>query len=165
MREGLRIERIEDPAFGAKLYELYAAVIKSHGGTARYNKDYFTAVVGSSSRSSLLEVRAAMQDDDLAGFLVTGRHGDTSYYLHGGTDPRFRALSPSDLLMADAIEEARNQGCVCFNFMASPPEQTTLVRYKEKWGGETRQQQTYTSGMSAMYPLFRLAETLYKRFG
>jgi hypothetical protein len=163
LREGLRIERAVDEAFGARLYELYAAVIESHGGSARYNEDYFTAAVECSTRSELLDVRIAMRDHDLAGFLVTGRHGGTTYYLHGGTDPRFRALSPSDLLMADAIKEARDRGCDCFNFMASPPDQPTLVRYKEKWGGETRQQNTHTAGMGAMYPLFRVAESLYKR--
>ena len=99
---------------------------------------------------------------DVAAFLVTGRHGNTSYYLHGGTELRYRNLSPSDLLMADAIDTARKAGCSCFNFMSSPPKQVSLVRYKEKWGAETRQQKTFTAKLAAIYPLFRASELIHR---
>ena len=163
VREGLVIDYPQDPGSGIDLYEVYAAVVKGHGGSARYNEAYFRSIVEAATQSDLLDVRVARRGTDLAGFLVTARHGDTAYYLHGGTVPEFRKLSPSDMLMADAIEQARINGCTRFNFMASPPDQDSLVRYKEKWGGNTRLQQTYTAGLRATFPLFRLAESVFQR--
>ena len=131
-------------------------------GTARYTERYFTSLAEHSVSNHLVDVRRAVLDTDTAGFLVTGRHADTTYYLHGGTDPGFRNLSPSDLLMADAIRSAREAGCSRFNFMASPPQQDSLVRYKEKWGGETRQLQNYSAKTGVSYPLFRVVESIYR---
>ena len=50
----------------------------------------------------------------------------------------------------------QNQGMECFNFMASPVNQPSLIRYKEKWGGVTRQLRVYE------IPLRRLNSLLFK---
>lgn len=161
-REGLSIERVTDATLGRLIFGIYENTVKSHGGSARYTESYFARLAEHSAADRLVEIRRAIMGADTAGFLVTGRHGDTTYYLHGGTNPGYRKLSPSDLLMADAIRSARDSGCARFNFMASPPKQDSLVRYKEKWGGETRPLQNYTARTGAAYPIFRIVESLYR---
>ena len=63
------------------------------------------------------------------------------------------------------IRWAQAAGCESFNFMSSPPNQPSLVRYKEKWGGVTGVHRTYTMKLGVAYPLFRLAEAIARKLG
>ena len=81
---------------------------------------------------------------------------------HGGSAAEFRQLSSSDLILSEAITAARDAGQFVFNFMASPADQPTLVRYKEKWGAETALIRTYSIALSPAYLLFRGLEGLYR---
>jgi hypothetical protein len=161
-RSGLRVREIDDPAHGQFCFELYASTVKRHGGSLRYNREYFTSLLRLARNGGAVRLYLAEMDSSPVGFAVIARHADTAFYLHGGASAGARHLSPSDLILSEAITAEKEAGCRAFNFMASPADQTTLVRYKEKWGGETRTQHTYTIGTSAAYPLFRLAEKLYR---
>jgi len=161
-RSGLIIERTTDVSHGAILYSMYESAVKHHGGSLRYNAAYFSAVLTLAASSERVNVFIAKLDQDIIGFAVIVYHGDTAYYLHGGANAELRQLSPSDLILAEAIASARSAGCTVFNFMASPAGQPTLVRYKEKWGAETRPLRTYTVRLSPAYPVFRAAEGLYR---
>lgn len=161
-RSGLTVERTTDASHGAVLYGMYESAVKHHGGSLRYNATYFSAVLELAANSERVNVFIAKLDRDIIGFAVIIHHGDTAYYLHGGATAELRQLSPSDLILAEAIASARSAGCSEFSFMASPADQPTLVRYKEKWGAETRTLRTYTVRLSPAYPLFRAAEGLYR---
>lgn len=163
-RSDLQIERLTDPADGQHLYDLYAGTVERHGGSMRYNRRYFSTLVELSSHDQRLQVLAATRDGCIGGYIVVARHGDTACYLHGGTHVEFRKDSPSDLLFDRAIHEARDAGCARFNMMSSPPDQPSLVRYKEKWGGTTRVLRTYTVALRPAYHLFRAAERIYSIF-
>ena len=161
-RSGLDIKRSSDGSLGPSLFAIYERTVKHRGGSLRYNARYFSELLRLSEENPAIQVFAASKGSDLAGFAVIVHHGNTAYYLHGGTVAELRHLSPSDLILADAIASARSAGCEVFNFMASPPDQPSLVRYKEKWGGETRQLRTYSVRLSWSYLLFSAAERLYR---
>ena len=161
-RSGLEVERATDPALGAVLFGMYESAIKHHGGSLRYNAEYFRGLLERSARDASIQAYIAKVYDEIAGFAIIIHHGRTSCYLHGGTAAGFRHLSPSDLILAEAIAAARSSGQSVFNFMASPADQPTLVRYKEKWGAESRPLKTYTIAMSPAYPFFGLLEKLYR---
>lgn len=163
-RAGLQTEVSADPADGRRLFEIYAGTVVRRGGALRYNERYFRSLIGLSMATSQIRVSLATRSGTIAGFVVTAVHADTAYYLHGGVVPEFRKESPSDLLLYEAIVEAQRQGCRKFNLMASPPGQPTLVRYKEKWGGVTRNLETRTIGLRPGYALFRIAEWALHRF-
>lgn len=162
-RSGLRVRAVQDASFASSLFGMYAGTVKRHGGSIRYNERYFESLLGLARSGSPVRLFLAESGAEPIGFAVIARHADSAYYLHGGTTPRGRQLSPSDLILSEAIVAARDDGCSMFNFMASPADQPNLVRYKEKWGGETRSQHTCTIGLSAAYPIFRMAEVLYRR--
>jgi hypothetical protein len=162
-RSDLAVDQTTDPALGPTLFRLYETAVKHHGGSLRYNAGYFRGLLELAGTNSRIRVYTALNDAEIGGFAVVVRHGDIAYYLHGGSRKDLRRLSPSDLILAEAIDDARSAGCNVFNFMASPADQPTLVRYKEKWGGETRELETYTLPASATYPLFRIAESIYRR--
>ena len=160
-RSELTVGEVTDSRVADRLYEIYFNTVKQHGGSIRYNADYFLELIKLSVTQPRLRVFVATKDSDIAGFVVTAQHGGTSYYLHGGADRSYRKDSPSDLLVNHAIHVAQQEGSDTFNLMASPPDQLSLVRYKEKWGGVTRQLHTYTASIRPAYRLFRILEKIY----
>ncbi|MGV6807384.1 MAG: GNAT family N-acetyltransferase [bacterium] len=162
-KAGFEISRIRNPSAGDTLFGIYQATVKLRGGSLRYNAAYFRSLITLSTRNHNLSLLAAEKDGQIAGFLVAIRHMETVYYMHGGTAPEFRRFSPSDLLVNSAIEWGQQLGAEQFNLMTSPDSQPSLVRYKEKWGAETRPHQTYTASINwPLCTLFRSAEKLHR---
>lgn len=160
-RSELAVSEVTDPRAADSIYAMYSGTVKRHGGSLRYNADYFQKLIKLSIVQPLLRVFVATRGSDTAGFLVMARHGTTSHYLHGGADPAYRKSSPSDLLLNHAIHAARLDGSETFSLMASPSDQLSLVRYKEKWGGVTRELRTYTLVLRPSYRIFRILEKIY----
>lgn len=150
---------------GRKIYRLYRDTVTRHKGSVRYTEAYFMALVDVATLRDDIRVLLALRNNEIAGFNVAARHGDTAYYLHGGFDRRFRDSRPAAPLMLASIEWARLGGCQIFNFLSSPSKQPQLVQYKEKWGGTTREHRTYTLPVRATYRLFRIAELAYRALG
>ncbi len=162
VRSGVIVEDASDDRQAAEIYAIYKATLKRHGGGLRYNLVYFEELVRRARENANVRAMLATHSGDVAGFLVVARHGDTGFYLHGGMRHECRHLRPSALLMHRAIQWAQESACDSYNLMSSPPGQESLVRYKEKWGAETREHRTYTLRISAGYHLFRFAERLYR---
>ncbi len=160
-RTELVIDAAKDPVIGDSLFDIYSQTVKRHGGSIRYSAVYFQELIKLSAVQPRLRVLIATRNTDIAGFLVVARHGDTAYYLHGGATPEFQKSSPSDLLLNNAIHNAQQARSQTFSLMASPPQQPSLIRYKEKWGGVTRDLKTYTVILSPSFYLFRVVEKLY----
>lgn len=139
-REGLRARKvsIEDSKY---LYALYKATVARHGGQIRYTLKYFQALTALAEQNQYLDCRVGMpaDRDEPCAFIVIAHDGDTAYYLHGGYDARYAYLRSGYGLMNLAIAYARDNGCKVFNLMTSPADQPALVKFKEKWGGVTRQ--------------------------
>ncbi len=146
----------------ARMFDLYSATIRRHRGSLRYTKAYFENLVELARMNSRIRCMIAQHSDSLAGFTVVARHEGAGFYLHAGSWPSYRDHRPSAMLLNAAIEWARDSGCTRFNLMASPATQPTLVKYKEKWGAETRPHRTYTLALRPAYRVFRLAEKLYR---
>lgn len=143
-REGLRTQKVaaRDSKY---LYMLYKATIARHGGQTRYTPEYFHALANLAEHDQNLDCRLGFSSDrdEPCAFIVVAHDGDTAYYLHGGYDARYAYLRSGYGLMSLAIAHARDSGCERFNLMASPVDQPALVRFKEKWGGFTKNLLTY----------------------
>jgi lipid II:glycine glycyltransferase (peptidoglycan interpeptide bridge formation enzyme) len=137
-REGIEIRpaRLSDARF---LYESYQATVKRHAGQLRYTPRYFEALCRLAETSQEVTGLIAVTPHELpCGFIVTARSGEDAFYLHAGFDHEHANGRPSYALLCTAITEAREKGCNRFNMMASPAHQPMLVRFKEKWGGQTQ---------------------------
>jgi len=143
-RAGLEIVGNPDAVLADAAYRLYRETVGRNKGNLRYKPGYFQALARLSETHPALRFLFALKDKQVAGFAVVALHGDTVYYLHGGTEPAYRRHSPSDLLLYEAIRWAQERGASCFNLMSSPSKQASLINYKEKWGGVTREHLTYT---------------------
>jgi hypothetical protein len=164
MRSPLEVADASDPSQGEALFDLYRDTVSRHGGGLRYTAAYFCALINLAKSHSQLRCLLAVLDDQLVGFEVVACHGQTAYSLHGCTSPDFRKYSTSDLLTYSAIAWAKEQGLRRYNLMASPRGRTSLIRYKEKWGGVTRQQKTYELALKPIpTAMFNKASSLYHK--
>jgi len=163
LRSGLDLVDASDPADAARIYELYHATLERNDGSLRYNTTYFGELIQLAQRHSGLRVLLARKDDSIVAFTVVALHGSMSYYLHGAFDWAMREYLPSAMLLNEAIEWAKAQGSESFNLMSSPQGQDSLIKYKERWGAETREHRTYTLPVRASYHVFHLAERVYRQ--
>ena len=139
----LQVKPAFAPSHGDQLYRLYRDTVARHGGALRYNAAYFRALVELSISQPGVRCLLAAAGGVIGGFVVVVKDGTTAYYLHGATVPAMKHLGVTDLLLLEGIEWARSQGAEVFNLMSSPPGQSSLIRYKEKWGGVTGTNRTY----------------------
>jgi hypothetical protein len=131
------------PSQGDTLYRLYRDTVTRHQGALRYNAPYFRGLIQLAKEDLRLRCLLAVYDEKIIGFLVLALSGSTAYYLHGATDMTCQHYRPADLLFHEAITWARDAGIQSFNMMASPLQQQSLIRYKEKWGCTSKPQYTY----------------------
>ncbi len=139
VRSELKIVEADNDIDANEIYDLYRRIVTKHSGRLRYNKVYFANLLTLSVTNADLRFFIAKKGRELAAFLVTANEGDITYYLHGATNAKLQQFRPSDLLFKHAICEAKEHGSNTFNMMASPNHQRSLVRFKEKWGGTTRE--------------------------
>jgi lipid II:glycine glycyltransferase (peptidoglycan interpeptide bridge formation enzyme) len=139
-REGLRVRKAQLEDYRS-LHALYTETVDRHQGQIRYSLKYFQALTTLAEHNKNLDCRVALpaDSDEPCAFIVVAHDGDVAYYLHGGYDQRYARLRAGYGLMSLAIAHARDRGCKAFNLMASPANQPDLVKFKEKWGGITRQ--------------------------
>jgi hypothetical protein len=119
---------------GAALHALYHSAVRRNRGSLRYTRAYFERLV----RCPGVRVHARAENGRPVGMAIVARHGDTAYYLHAGTDPKAMGTGLADLLVCEAMAAAVAEGARRFDFLSSPAAQPGLVRFKEKWGGQTR---------------------------
>lgn len=151
-----------DLSQGKTLFKLYHATVKRHHGSMRYNEKYFKELIKLSIKDSRLRCLLAKIDNNIIGFIVVACHCENAYYMHGGMDYRFRQFYPSDILFMNAILWAKQKDMVSFNMMASPENQQSLVSYKEKWGGITKDQKIYELDLSVFKAkMFRVVEKIH----
>ena len=157
-RSNIEILKAVSPCQAERSYQLYANTIRRHSGRLRYNAAYFKGLVELSKNTDSIDFLLAKKDGEIVGFIVFAMHGETAFYLHGAFEPRFQSYSVSDRLVHESIIRAKQKGALVFNLMASPANQPSLVKFKEKWGGMTRLQKNYTLELSSFYArLFRYA--------
>ncbi len=150
-------------ADGDTMFDLYRNAVTRHGGMHRYSRAYFRGIVTLSVHEPRLHCNLAEYDGRVIGFIVTVDNIDTTYYLHGGISMEHREFRPSDLLFFEAISASKQRGQKVFNMLSSPRKQYSLIRFKEKWGGETRMHRTYQFVISPVRGrLFSVAESCYR---
>ena len=163
-RSPLEIVDAVKPSQGSVLFQFYKDTIKRHGGNMRYTEKYFQALIELSKTHSNLRCVLAMSGGEIAGFLAVGLHQNTAYDLHCCINLQFRRYNPSDFLTAFSISWAKREGMERYNLGSSPLKQASLVAYKEKWGGATREQKTYELALRPVQAaMFNASAILYER--
>jgi len=69
----------------------------------------------------------------IAGMIVI-HFGKTAYYKFGASDPEFFSSAVNQLLMWEAIRDAKQGGCTAFDFGRTSVSNPGLRAYKSRWG-------------------------------
>lgn len=162
-RSEVKVVDISQPeSQGEICYNLYKDTIKRNLGALRYNRRYFKKISEMSCENNQIRCLLAELGNEIVGFVIIVLQGKTAYYLHGAIDHSFKKYCVSDRLLYEAIEWAQDEGMTCFNLMVSPHDQPSLVRYKEKWGGETRNHTSYELSIRPfMSKLFKYSQSIH----
>ncbi len=142
-KSGVTISDATEQNLDDIFFQLYSDTVKRNNGSVRYNKKYFNLLIALSQKNPAIRCSIAKVDGEFAGYMIVVLDNNVAYYLHGASALPYRQFRPNDLLFAEAITWAKEQGMTIFNFMSSPVNQPSLIRYKEKWGAETRVQHVY----------------------
>lgn len=155
---------LDKPSVSPKyLFDTYATTVNRHSGELRYSQHYFSSLADLNETQKNLRILLAGQDGQPVGFLVLIIEADTAYYLHGGVSTGARKYGVSDVLVDHALSISQDHGVSLFNLMTSPSSQPSLVKFKEKWGGETRQHETYDFPVNRFWDqTLKVVEKIYR---
>lgn len=153
--------------YAERIYQLYFETIKHHGGVLRYNRSYFEELIDLSRTTETLRLTGLRDNNCLVAFLAVALHEDVAFYLHGSHDRDYNDSRPMHYLFNESINYCRHYGIDSYNFMSSPSEQSGLITFKERWGGDTNDHQLISYHTKPIYGLAynaaRKAERLLSR--
>lgn len=140
---GVEIRAIKGREEIPEFYNLYLATIDRNNAIVKYPITLALAIYDhliTSSQANILF--AEYEGKKIAGICLIY----SKKYVHAfqnGSLPRYFKMRPNDLLIHHAIEGAILKGKDYFDFMNSPPGDLPLIRFKEKWGAERFELNTY----------------------
>jgi peptidoglycan pentaglycine glycine transferase (the first glycine) len=112
------------PATEADLPAFYRLmqVTGQRDGFAIHTAAYYAEAWRRLSGAGLAELLLAEYDGELLGGLFVTAFGRAATYMYGASSDRYRNLMPNHLLQWEAIQWARERGCVEYDFWGIPDE-------------------------------------------
>ncbi len=155
-RLGLEVVAGAEAGWAERAHDLYAETVRRHQGRLRYSPAYFDELLRLAGETSDLRFLAARAGGLVVGYAVVARAGEHACYVHAAVDQGWKQHGISDLLLAEGVAWSQEWGATLFNLMSSPAAAVSLIGFKEKWGGETRQMPTYQRALSLRGRLLEL---------
>jgi hypothetical protein len=142
-KSGIRI-RHEDSREGIHLfYQLYLASMERNRAMAKYPLRWFEAIYEMVAQKGLGAILLAELDQMAIAGVVLIHSPSSTHYFHNGSQYEYLKFCPNELLVHFSLERAIEKGNSFFNFMGSDPNDLSLLRFKEKWGSQSRDIHTY----------------------
>ncbi len=143
-KNGLFIKRADSKEEVETFYRLYLSSMERNRAIAKYPLQWFYVLYETLVKQRRADFLFALKGPDkyVAGvFLV---YSPTSvHYLHNGSDEAYLESRPNDLIVDHIIQEGLREGKAVLDFMGSDPNDASLIRFKEKWGGRSIDIHTY----------------------
>ncbi len=142
-RSGIVIRRGDSREDASLFYKLYLASMERNRAMAKYPFRWFKTIYEAMVRRGLgAFLLAELNHEATAGALFI-KSPTSTHYFHSGSKYEFLKFCPNELLIHSALEEAIEEGHSWFDFMGSDPRDLSLLRFKEKWGGQTMDLHTF----------------------
>lgn len=156
-REGIVIEKSQDPVALNQFYQLYQATVGRQHFVA-YPKKFFADELKIFSQDNQTQIfLAKYQGEALAGAIIIF-YGDFAYYHHGASLKKYEEKCASYLVQWEAILEAKERGFKFYDFWGVAPTndpshpRAGLTFFKQGFGGQrVRWQQTMDLPISWKY--------------
>jgi lipid II:glycine glycyltransferase (peptidoglycan interpeptide bridge formation enzyme) len=124
-------------------YRLYLASMERNRAMAKYPLPWFEAIYEIVAKKGLGAILfAELNEVAIAGVVLIDSHSST-HYFHNGSQYEYLKFCPNELLVHFSLERAIEKGNSFFDFMGSDPKDLSLLRFKEKWGSQSRDVHTY----------------------
>lgn len=143
LKQNMIVKTSNEIEYNEKIYLLYKKTVSRNRGAVKYNSQYFSELFSTSKKSNDIYFVCALIEEQIIGFNVFLRHGQTAFALHGAIDVEFKRKRISDLLVYKGILWAKDQKVKKFNLGCSPVNQQSLIRFKEKWQAKTKKLKNY----------------------
>jgi lipid II:glycine glycyltransferase (peptidoglycan interpeptide bridge formation enzyme) len=85
----------------------------------------------------------AKKGDEYAAGVVLIYSQSSNHYLHNGSAEAYLEDRPNDLIVDHIIQQGVKEGKTTLDFMGSNPNDLSLLRFKEKWGSQSKDVFTY----------------------
>lgn len=143
-KSGVFIKRADSREEVETFYRLYLSSMERNRAMAKYPLQWFYGLYEILVQQRRADFLFALKDPDkyVAGvFLV---YSTTSvHYLHNGSDEAYLESRPNDIIVDHIIQGGVREGKAVLDFMGSDPNDTSLIRFKEKWGSRSIDIHTY----------------------
>jgi hypothetical protein len=124
-------------------YQLYLASMERNRAVAKYPFRWFEAIYeGMVERGLGIFLFAELDKMTIAGVVLINS-ATTTHYFHNGSKAQFLRFCPNELLVHFSLEKAIERENSFFDFMGSDPMDLPLIKFKEKWGSQSLDIQTY----------------------
>jgi Acetyltransferase (GNAT) domain len=185
-KAGVIVRKAESAAEWLIMAEMEERTAHGHGLPAPPRR-FFLQACRELQGAGLADLYVAFTREDAAAAAITVWKGSRSWiYAFGASDPAYLELRPNHLLIWTAMQDAASAGC-SFDLGRAAPEQTGLVEFKRRWGGQAlplaydywpepgglnvaRRDRGSMAAMGAVWarlpaPLARLGSGLYRYLG
>ena len=139
LREGLTSEEGRSDSLVDKFYELLLTTRRKHGLPAQ-PADWFRNLIACLGDKAT--IRVASKNDRPIASILTLRHKEVLVYKYGCSDHRFSNMGGTQLLLWEAIQEAKRNRLSEFDLGRSDCDNRGLLVFKDRWAA-TRTTLTY----------------------
>jgi len=149
-RSGITIRGVDSKEDIRIFYRLYLSSMERNRAMAKYPLRWFEAVYEEMVEKGLGAFLFAELEHEVIAGAVFIKSPTSIHYFHNGSKYGFLKFCPNELLIHSALEEAIEKGNPFFDFMGSDPNDASLIRFKEKWGAQSKDICTYVKDYHAL---------------
>lgn len=143
-KHGLSVRGFRDRKDVEIFYRLYLSSMERNQAIAKYPLRWFGAIHEILIRQKKADFLFAFKNvDEYAAGVVLIYSPTSDHYLHNGSVEAYLENRPNDLIVDYIIRKGVEEGKATLDFMGSDPKDLSLLRFKEKWGSQSRNIHTY----------------------
>jgi len=142
-KNGLSVTRAVSREEAKVFNDLYVSSMERNRTGTKYPLQWFYTLFEMLIEKGNADIFFARKGDHYAAGVVVVHSLNTDHYLHNGSADAFLEYRPNDLIVDHIIRDGVEKGRGFLDFMGSDPEDTSLLRFKEKWGSESSDIRTY----------------------
>lgn len=147
---GLYIKKGESHEELRNFYRLYLSSMERNQAIAKYPFRWFCVLYELLVKKNQAEIIFALKPPEIyiAGvFLIIS--SSSLHYLHNGSERSYWGDRPNDFIIHYIIQEGIKKNKSILDFMGSDPMDFSLIRFKEKWGGDSKDIFTFVKNLNA----------------
>jgi serine/alanine adding enzyme len=143
-KHGLSIRRTTSRKEIEIFYQLYLSSMERNRAMAKYPLQWFYVLFEIMVHQGMADIFFAVKgEEEYAAGVVLVYSPTSIHYLHNGSVEAYLESRPNDMIVDFIIQKGVEEGKTTLDFMGSDPNDLSLLRFKEKWGSQSKDIYTY----------------------